>query len=494
MDNFDWQCPVCLFSHLPSLAISSDNDSKSSDNDSSLNDHYPLPVDAFTPPFTNLRIVHQNVQGLLSKMTEISEWLYESFNLPLILCCSETWLLCADIVPSINGFKLYCSPLLSRPGKSNSLLPGSCVFVSATLSPEHPAVCDKVEQMCSLLNVACCTVICKHRRVAVVSVYRSPSVPGAACIAELRSILVLLSSNVDFILMAGDFNINLMVNNNTVTKEYIDLLADFQLTQHLSSPTRVSGSSATLIDHVISTITLSVSNIFQTAEITDHLMQVVDFSVSPSRSPSRLMWVRSFKKCDWPALRASLDSAPWHLMDLFHDLDDKWHFFHTVLGQVLDDFMPLHQVFSRRSKCPTPWFSDHISHLISSKNKARRRADKSANPTDQALYRRLKNHLKVQVRQAKLEHLDALVSRARRMPSRAAEVWSYVHAMFGHTQSRQPSQQDLGSLNSINDHFQSIAVGPGHQCANNFVIPKSDRIHLFLILFLFLKFCLIYYH
>jgi len=93
MDNFDWQCFVCLFSHLPSLAISSDNDSKSSDNDSSLNDHYPLPIDAFTPPFTNLRIVHQNVQGLLSKMTEISEWLYESFNMPLILCCSETWLL-----------------------------------------------------------------------------------------------------------------------------------------------------------------------------------------------------------------------------------------------------------------------------------------------------------------------------------------------------------------------------------------------------------------
>ena len=57
------------------------------------------------------------------------------------------------------------------------------------------------------------------------------------------------------------------------------------------------------------------------------------------------MWVRSFKKYNWTELRASLQSAPWRLMDLFNDNDDKWNFFHAMLTQVLDDYMPLHKVF-----------------------------------------------------------------------------------------------------------------------------------------------------
>ena len=69
------------------------------------------------------------------------------------------------------------------------------MFVSSTLSPEHPLICEEVEQMCTLLNVVCCKysiVTCRHHHVAVVTVYRSPSIPGAACIAELRSVLLQL--------------------------------------------------------------------------------------------------------------------------------------------------------------------------------------------------------------------------------------------------------------------------------------------------------------
>ena len=38
-----------------------------------------------------------------------------------------------------------------------------------------------------------------------------------------------------------------------VINEYLNLLADFQLTQHIKDPTRVCDTSATLIDHVVST-------------------------------------------------------------------------------------------------------------------------------------------------------------------------------------------------------------------------------------------------
>ena len=138
-------------------------------------------------------------------------------------------------------------------------------------------------------------------------------------------------------------------------------------------------------------------------------------------------------------------------MDSFNDLDDKWSFFHALLLQGLDEFMPLHQVSSHHSKHPTPWFTDHISELISLKSKAKRKADRSDDPVDKTLYSQMKNHLKVTIQQAKLTYLESLVSQSRGMPSRAAEVWNYINIMFGCTKSCQSPQSDLSSLNSIND-------------------------------------------
>ena len=45
------------------------------------------------------------------------------------------------------------------------------MFVSCSLNPEHPLICDEAEQMFSLLSVACCVVTCKHHCIAIVSVY-----------------------------------------------------------------------------------------------------------------------------------------------------------------------------------------------------------------------------------------------------------------------------------------------------------------------------------
>ena len=91
---------------------------------------------------------------------------------PLVLCCTETWLSGKDSICPIDVFVLHCSSLLRRLDKPKGLLPGSCVFVSSTLSPEYPSICDEVEQMCCLINISCCIVTCEHRRVAIIAIYR----------------------------------------------------------------------------------------------------------------------------------------------------------------------------------------------------------------------------------------------------------------------------------------------------------------------------------
>ena len=86
----------------------------------------------------------------------------------------------------------------------------------------------------------------------------------------------------------------------------------------------------------------------------------MDFDVPTQQHDSRVMWIRSFWRCRWVELRASLSSAPWHLMSLFDDIDDQWNFFYHTLQQCLDEFIPLKRVRSRKSRRPTPWFTDDI--------------------------------------------------------------------------------------------------------------------------------------
>ena len=126
-----------------------------------------------------------------------------------------------------------------------------------------------------------------------------------------------------------------------------------------------------MIDHIIGSSTLQVSSVGQALGLSDHNVQLTDFNIPILKCAPRAMMVRSFKRCDWKGLKDVLDSVPWQVMAVYDDVDDKWDFFKTILLDALDAFAPLREVFSKKSKRPTPWFSDILSEKIKLKNKAK---------------------------------------------------------------------------------------------------------------------------
>jgi len=233
--------------------------------DSSVTDSFqhdlPFVNDVVSISSDGVRLIHHNVQGLLSKMPEITQWLHICDSSPTILCCSETWLRSNDSVGQFPGYDFYCSPdhfRIDGTGRA-SRLPGSCIFVSGALMSDHPTICTEIEDSCQSLNVSCCFITCKFHRLAVVSIYRSPSTCPDAGLQELSTLLDKLCTCVKNIILAGDFNIDLH-NDSSITKRYVSLLSDYGLSQYILQPTRVSPQSSTLIDHVICTNDISVLN------------------------------------------------------------------------------------------------------------------------------------------------------------------------------------------------------------------------------------------
>jgi len=67
-------------------------------------------------------------------------------------------------------------------------------------------------------------------------------------------------------------------------------------------------------------------------------------------------------------------------------------FFHTLLTQAVNDFMPLYKVSSYHSKCPTLWFTLYRPHLRIdfTLKKAKLKVDKSKDPDDRSTFTKLK--------------------------------------------------------------------------------------------------------
>ena len=125
------------------------------------------------------------------------------------------------------------------------------------------------------------------------SVYRSPSTDSRAGLNELQYIVTELSLVSHCIVIVGDFNIDLC-SSSTVATAYSEFVSDNNLTQHITEPSRVTATSATLIDHVLTTPNVIVSSVYQSVGLSDHLVQILDADLSVIRYKPITLLIQPF--------------------------------------------------------------------------------------------------------------------------------------------------------------------------------------------------------
>ena len=117
--RFSWHCPtLCLFSELPSVDVIRDviePDAQSPWTPPSSSECIPLVVDALKRLFSGVCIVHHNVQGIHSKMDDLTSWFNVCSGKNVVLCSTEIWLTPASPPLNVPGYQIFTSPLHRRP-------------------------------------------------------------------------------------------------------------------------------------------------------------------------------------------------------------------------------------------------------------------------------------------------------------------------------------------------------------------------------------------
>ena len=61
------------------------------------------------------------------------------------------------------------------------------------------------------------------------------------------------------LIVTGNININLLDKADNITHQYMDILKELDLTNHVIKPTRTTRTSMSLIDHLISNVPSRIS-------------------------------------------------------------------------------------------------------------------------------------------------------------------------------------------------------------------------------------------
>ena len=133
--------------------------------------------------------------------------------------------------------------------------------------------------------------------------------------------LSLLSPGLDVILL-GDLNCNLL-GNCPDGQALIDLCSTLNLFQLVEKPTRVTETSQTLIDVILTTNKLFIDTCdVMSSTISDHSLVYLTLKLKAQRTRTLYITTRSYKNFDPDKFIENLSHVPFHMVSFFEDLDD----------------------------------------------------------------------------------------------------------------------------------------------------------------------------
>ena len=156
--------------------------------------------------------------------------------------------------------------------------------------------------------------------------------------------------NISLAFIFGDLNINLLCD---IGSKYLNNVIEINgLKNIIKEATCFKSNEPTLIDVVLTTNANRVaSTININTGLSDfHNLVGMATKVSFPRVDKSMITYRSYRKFDDHIFKWDIAHAPFHVAEIFDDLDDKFWFYETLSNQLLNSHAPL----KKRKPKPNP--------------------------------------------------------------------------------------------------------------------------------------------
>ena len=200
-------------------------------------------------------------------------------------------------------------------------------------------------------------IVMKSQKLIFACIYRPPN--QTDFMKHFTPILEKFSHRSN-ILMMGDFNIDLSKEDLSVSTTFHRTLSKFALQNVIKDYTRITDKSMTLIDLAITS--LNHSKILKSGSyactISDHHLIYITLNLFLVRPPPVIKSVKDYKNIDTDKINFELESAPWHIISIFDDVDDSLWVWEKLFTSIINE-----NVKTRKAKIRNrsePWMTSII--------------------------------------------------------------------------------------------------------------------------------------
>lgn len=397
-----------------------------------------------------LKLGHINIRSLLPKIKELRELIHlHKFD---IFCISESWLnnTIDDYVLQVDEYNLIRSDREARGG-------GVAIYIRNALTYSSIEVDKSIEQLWISIHF-------NKQKLIVGVLYRPPQLDYKSFTNNLEDSISLCAFQSDSIIFCGDFNIDFLKFDNISTSHFNDFLESINFFAVIDQPTRITHTSATLIDQICtnSTNLLGSSGVIG-SDISDHDIIFCEVLLPYQKQLPVFHTFRDYRNMDYYAFACELEHLELHKIYRIDDIDEKVNYFTSNLLWLFNKHAPF--VTRKFSKKPSPWLTDNVRLLMKLRDDAKTRFRRTKNHAHWNYYKTLRNLTTSAVRNEKKAYFK-FISRDK------------ANTIFKHFQHLNPQSKNqtkinipahLSDVDKINTFFLDIG--------SNTNIPRQNINH-----------------
>ena len=270
-----------------------------------------------------------------------------------------------------------------------------------------------------------------NRNILLVSAYRPPNMNAKVFLSEYKKLLSNLKKMKNHEVIIGlDHNLDLLKSHlNQSTNDFMDMNLDGEMIPCITKPTRITKTSATLIDNIMVSRALqrSYDSFVILEDISDHFacFVVLKDQKKSNKSP-RFVTTRNLDDNKITEIISKLQQINW--TEVLNDLgaNQGFNHFHSTLINTIDDVAPETEFrVSRKKTTKDPWVSKGILNSI--RKQKRLYLAQLRDSTITNVYKSYRNCLQRTLRKAKTTYFK---EKCKEYKQDSRKLWKLIHDLL----------------------------------------------------------------
>ena len=338
---------------------------------------------------------------------------------------------------------------------------GSGIYIKK----EIPAKYIPIQYEHEKFEVCAVEVTINKVKVAVVSIYKSPSV-NYHVYSLIFEALQALIVKYNHVVILGDLNIDFL-NKETPKYKFFksQIVEPLGLTQLIQKPTRITKNTQSLIDLILvsSPQNVKFSDVTVCPFEVDHDLIYMAYNFKKVKFKPRIITKRIMKDFSADEFKDKLNLAPWGNIYAVpqNDVDNQIVILENIFNNVLNDVAPVKSF--RVTRPPSPWLTDDLKKLMEDRDKLKSAFKKNFDRETEENYKKLRNLVCHKKRSAKHQNFHKKIN-SQSKNSKKIHSALKTEKVVDSKKSNNNSETSFINLDILNQTFSSF---------NNMIVDKN---------------------